>query len=86
MLVVIAGVCVFVRIRILQLHRDRCIRMEDNCIVLFFSRCTCKTFQIFKLNDAIAEVISTNFFLCENFRFGFVNELLTGNELERVNE
>lgn len=86
MLVVIAGVCVFVRIRILQLHRDRCIRMEDNCIVLFFSRCTCKTFQIFKLNDAIAEVISTNFFLCENFRFGLVNELLTGNELERVNE
>lgn len=86
MLVVIAGVCVFVRIRILQLHRDRCIRMEDNCIVLFFSRCTCKTFQIFKLNDAIAEVISINFFLCENFRFGLVNELLTGNELERVNE
>lgn len=86
MLVVIAGVCVFVRIRILQLYRDRCIRMEDNCIVLFFSRCTCKTFQIFKLNDAIAEVISTNFFLCENFRFGLVNELLTGNELERVNE
>lgn len=60
--------------------------MEDNCIVLFFSQCTCKTFQIFKLNDAIAEVISTNFFLCENFRFGLVNELLTGNELERVNE